>query len=270
MARAGASLFLAVLVVAALGAGYLAVNSGRQASTSTSTSQTRTTSNTEVASESNATTVSSDGLRLSTAINSTQLAAGQSLSISISLVNTLSTPVSLQQGGYNFTFYGVPVSTWPECTPGVFSFGWRYPIETLVLKGNYTAQQLTSLANVSLSAGPCERGVGASAVPTYTFEPDSMLVNVTYFADGGAGFGKVGVFPAATSLVLGGYWDLATLQRNATSDFSNPDYVYDYCISAVSLFCEIPQSSPFYPGAYTIGVSDEWGQFIVLHFSVEP
>jgi len=276
MGRTGAGLFLAVLVVAALGAGYLAGNSGLQAGTSMSTTQIRTTANTEVASESNATTVGSDGLRLSTAINSTQVAAGQSLNISVSLVNILSTPVSLQQGGRagflpgNWTYYGVPVSTWPECTPSVFFFGWQFPIEILVLNGNYTAQQLTSLANVSLSAGPCEAGEGTTAVPTYTFEPDSELVNITYFADGGAGFGKVGIFPAATSFVLGGYWNLASLQKNVTGDFSNPDYVYDYCISAVSQVCEIPQSSPFYPGAYTIGVSDEWGQFIVLHFSVKP
>jgi hypothetical protein len=38
MGRTGAGLFLAVLVVAALGAGYLAVNSGQRGSTSTSTS----------------------------------------------------------------------------------------------------------------------------------------------------------------------------------------------------------------------------------------
>gem|GEM_PF-4531394 len=40
MGRTGAGLVLAVLVVAALGAGYLAVNSGRQASTSASTATT--------------------------------------------------------------------------------------------------------------------------------------------------------------------------------------------------------------------------------------
>jgi hypothetical protein len=39
MGRAGAGLFLAVLMVAALGAGYPAVNSGRQGITSTSTSE---------------------------------------------------------------------------------------------------------------------------------------------------------------------------------------------------------------------------------------
>lgn len=44
MGRTGAGLVLAVLVVAALGAGYLAVNSGRQASTSGSTPQGVSTS----------------------------------------------------------------------------------------------------------------------------------------------------------------------------------------------------------------------------------
>jgi len=49
MGRTGAGLFLAILVVAALGAGYLAVNVGRQASnTSTSTSQVASSSTSSI------------------------------------------------------------------------------------------------------------------------------------------------------------------------------------------------------------------------------
>jgi hypothetical protein len=162
-----------------------------------------------------------------------------------------------------FSFYGVPVSTWPECSTTGLHEGWLYPIDILIINGTYTAQQLSSLANVSLSAGPCATSY---VFPTYTFDPSSNLVNITYIADGGAGFGNSGIYRAATSLVVGGYWNLTSLQQNAKA--SDADQTADYCISAVALFCRIPQSSPLSAGAYTIGVSDEWGQVDVLHFSV--
>jgi hypothetical protein len=210
---------------------------------------------------------------LSTSVNATDITVGQNLNISISLFNTLQTANALEQGDRagslpgNWTFYGVPVSTWPECMPSVFFFGWQFPIEILVLNGNYTAQQLSSLANVALSAGPCP-GAGGVAIPTYTFEPNSDLINITYFADGGAGFGQVGFFRSSTHLAVGGYWNLTVLQEQANSSINSNNYSYDYCVSAVLLVCEIPQSIPFVPGVYTIGVTDEWGQFNVIHFQV--
>jgi hypothetical protein len=238
----------------------------------TTVTSTRTSTTNEVTGA-NASTVASNGLELSTSINATELAVGQVLDVSISLANTLPTPSSLQQGGKagflpgNWTVYGVPVATWRECTLDVFPFGWQYPIDVLVLSGNYTVQQLSSLANVSLSAGPCGAGAGASAIPTYTFEPNSDLINITYFGSGG-GHGALGVWPASTHLMVGGYWNLTSLQQTASDNFSNPDYAYDYCITAVLLACEVPASIPFVPGVYTIAVSDEWGQFDVLRVQI--
>jgi hypothetical protein len=236
------------------------------ASIISSTSSTQTSvSKAETIAGVNTSTVASDGLRLSTFINATDLTVGQNLNVSISLFNTLPTSNALEQGGSagappgNWTFYGVPVATWPECTPNQFSFGWQFPIEVLILNGNYTAQELSSASNASLFGGPCNAGSG-TAFPTYTFESSSDLINITYFASGGAGFGQVGLFRSASHLTVGGYWSLTSLAEQANGT--------DICEPAVLNVCTLPASTQFAPGVYTVGVTDEWGQFNVLHFQV--
>jgi hypothetical protein len=208
--------------------------------------------------------VASNGLRLSTFINATVITVGQSLNISISLFNTLgtsNTPNTFGPAGDNWTFYGVPVVTWPECSlaPHQVRQGFEFPIEVLVLDGNYTSQQLASLANDSLPAFPCTPGV--VVIPIYTFGPESDLVNITYYADGGVGLGpSQGVFPSTSNFTPGGYWNFTSLKEQA-----NGAYISE---PALCQLCKIPSSSPFVPGVYTIGVSDEWGQYNVIHFQV--
>jgi hypothetical protein len=208
--------------------------------------------------------IASDGLRLSTSINATNIAVGQSLNISISLFNTLGTSKSFQLGnmgsGGNRTFYGVPVVTWPECSlaPNQIRLGYQFPIEALVLKGNYTVQQLSSLTNTSLPAIPCTANDGV-IVPTYTFEPESNVINITYLGSGGGHGGPFSV-RAATNFTLEGYWNLTSLEEQA-----NGSYISE---PALCQLCKVPSFMPFVPGVYTIGVSDEWGQFDVIHFQV--
>ena len=89
--------------------------------TSTTTATIRQTSTTTRAIVANASTVASNGLRLSTSINATDITVGQNLNISISLFNTLQTANALEQGGRagslqgNWTFYGITRhATWSE------------------------------------------------------------------------------------------------------------------------------------------------------------
>jgi hypothetical protein len=234
------------------------------ATTGLSSSSSQTSAKTEVTRAANTSTIASNGLRLSTSINATDLMVGQNLNISISLFNTLPVANALEQGNPpgNWTFYGVPVVTWPECSllPHEIHFGWRFPIEVLVLNGNYTAQQLPSLANASLPAYPCSAGVNTVAIPIYTFEPNSDIINITYFADGGVGLQPVGLFQSASHFTLGGYWNLTSLAEQA-----NGSYISE---PALCQLCGVPSSTPFAPGVYTVGVVDEWGQYDVLHFQV--
>src|SRR5580700_2828656 len=97
MGRAGAGLFLAVLVVAALGSGYLAVNSGRQASETVQGSA-----------------LGSDGLQLSVSLSASQLAPGQTLQVNVSIFNTFSTTNRLLISD-GWAFQGIPLALWPDC-----------------------------------------------------------------------------------------------------------------------------------------------------------
>jgi hypothetical protein len=262
----------AALVVGLLiGAGATYTLAGPSLSRTTTTTTTlpavtgtSTTTVTATQTSQAAATVGPVGLRLSTSINATDLTVGQDLNISISLFNTLTKPNTLQQGGRpgtsppgNWTFYGVPVVTWPECSSLP---GFEFPTEVLVLSGNYTAQQLSSLANASLPALPCTAGEGI--VPIYAFEPSSDLVEISYFAPGG-GSGSLGIFRSASHFTLGGYWNLTTLAEEANG--SSIPYISE---PALCQLCKAPSSIPFAPGVYTVGVSEEWGQFVVLHFQV--
>ena len=97
MGRAGAGLFLVILMVAALGAGYLAVNSGRQASTSTSTSQgaSTSTSSVEEPTSTTASAVAPSGLELRVELDATTMEPGRTLAANVTLFNTLDENLSL-------------------------------------------------------------------------------------------------------------------------------------------------------------------------------
>jgi hypothetical protein len=99
MGRTGAGLFLAVLVVAALGSGYLAVSSGRQVSTSTSTLTTTliATSTTTATSTPTATaTDPTNGLELRLYLNATSPSAtGANVSLFADVYNPSSSTANV-------------------------------------------------------------------------------------------------------------------------------------------------------------------------------
>ena len=209
-------------------------------------------------------TVDSTGLRLSTSLNATVLSVGQELNISVSVFNTLPTSnvfFSPQKSfDYsvpgvvkgNWTFYGVPVSTWTLCG-GPLNFDWPQPIEVVVLSGNLTAEQLPSTANTTAPYHCVEGG----AAPEFVFYPYSDVINLTGFFSASPQ-GNLGLFPLASHFTLAGYWNVTSLAEN------NPNI----CEPAVPNRCAPPPSVSFIPGIYTVGVADEWGQFNVLHFQV--
>ncbi len=258
----GGLLVVAMLVGLAFELNY--ISGGTAIGTSSSLSLTQTDSTAAIGGQTLSTVDPKNGLRLSTYINTTDFKEGQKLNISVSVFNTLPTLNSFfPQRSFqysapgevgNWTFYGVPLSTWPECS-SQFPFGWPLPIEIVILKGNYTTQELSSIANTSPQY-TC--GDYAGIVPEYTFEPSSSLINVTFLAGGGVGYRTLGLFRPASNSIVDGYWNITSLARN-----NPPIYV-----PAVPNLCVPPPSTPFVPGVYTLGVADEWGQSIVLHFQV--
>jgi hypothetical protein len=258
---------LVVGLLIGAGATYtLAVSlTGTSTTTTTLARVTSTTTVTTSQTSQAVAAVAPNGLRLSTSINATEITAGEKLGISISVFNTLSTTdgFNLQRSFEfsdpgeegNWTFYGVPIATWPECD----GYVWPYPIAVVVLSGNYTAQQLASTANTTLPL-PCDDGWSPS-IPYIIFEPNGDGVNLTAQFDGGAGIHTLGQFQLASNFTISGYWNLINLAEGANSTY--------VCEPATSNSCpSLPPSTPFGPGVYTVGVADEWGQYDVLHFQV--
>ncbi len=255
---------LAILVVASFGAGYLA-RGGFQSKTSTSTSTSTLTSRLTVTSTSTststevspfvpdaATAVGSNGtagIELVLGVNATTLKVGQRLGVEVSFFNPLpsasSASFSVEDWPWGHpgqdNFSGVPVIFGSPCG-ATYAF-----VRAVVLKGDYTPEELPSSANSSLG-WMCTAGLTPQNM---TFSPESSLANVT-------ALGNVTLAPhiMSTSFTTDGYWDL----QNFSMQLNQP---------LICLACQNPIANPFVPGAYTLAVSDQWGQVAVLHFAVE-
>jgi hypothetical protein len=192
----------------------------------------------------NASTLASNGLRLSTSINATEIAVGQSLNVTLSVFNTSPAVSSIGQI-YEWPFQGVPVAVTPPC------YG-LLPIEVVILLGNYTAQELPSVANSTLQ-GQCQ---GFLTVDHFIFQPNSDQVNITGTGPDSGENGTYGPYHLTFGFTTSGYWNLKNF-----SQWVNPPLLGKFGPSP-------PSSTPFVPGVYTVGVVDEWGHLNVLHFQV--
>ncbi len=220
-----------------------AVAFSRLSSTTGSSSSTYISSNSELYSTSSSTT-SQLGLQLIASINSSSITVGKNLSVSISLLNTLPT-VNAVPASNTWAFQGVAVNLWGVC------FG-EYPVEVAVLKGNYTAQELPSVAN-STFAYTCAAFIQLNQV---IFHPSSEEANVTGVGPGPGVDQTLGPFHLALNFTTSGYWDLQSLSEQQNLPLLSPG-------GALNL-----TSTKFVPGTYTVAVADEWGQMQILHFTV--
>ncbi len=204
------------------------------------------------ASDGNASNVGQNGLQLSASINATQIALGQSLQVNVSIFNTLPEVNSVPTSN-DWLFQGVPVALWPPCF-------FAYPGSTIavaegvVLKGDYTMANISSAANVSFGF-MCMESVD---VDHAVFQPDSSLANLTGVYDVSATNGTLGPYHLSANFTTRGYWDLLNNSR-----LLNPPIIGD------QIPPNPPIATPFVPGAYTVGIEDEWGQTVILHFVVK-
>ena len=207
-----------------------------------------------------ASTVGSSGLQLSMSISATQVTVGQPLTVTVSLFNTLP-KVNDVPTSDDWPFQGVPVAFWPACD-------WAIPeppnlshdndnqtaaVLAVVLKGDYTLANLSTVANVLFGVN-CAEGTFVDHV---IFQPDSSEANftgtfITGPQDGQAG----GPFYTSTSFTTSGYWDLLN------------DSVGGYPILGDNYGSYPPGATHFVPRVYTVAFADEWGQAVILHFSV--
>ena len=215
----------------------------------TSTSQSTSSLASSTAQSTTNSTTSASGLQLIETINASTITVGQSVNVSVSILNTRPS-VNTVLPSSDFPFQGVPVALWPPCYFGL-------PAAVVVLNGSYSLQDLQKVANVTFSYG-CMEGVRIEHV---IFQPNSYEANITGL--GGAvttSNETLGPFHMALNFTTAGSWNLLNLSKEPnipilgeSQDPGNP-----------------PADTAFTPGLYTIAVADEWGQAVVMHLTVLP
>jgi hypothetical protein len=259
---------LVVLIAASLGIGYLAGSGARSTQTgassssastsgvqtnSTKSSQSSTTMSTSSTGQlaGNASTVYSNGLRLSLSMNATRISAGQDLQVNVSLFNTLPKVNSVPTSN-DWPFLGIPVALWPPCFYASPSSTVAEAV-VVVLPGYYTLANISSAANVQFGIR-CMEGVDVDHV---VFQPSSSQANVTGIYDVVSQNDTLGPYNLMANFTTRGYWDLLNNSRQV-----NPPVLGD----------QEPPLSPtatvFVPGVYTVAVADEWGEAVILHLMV--
>jgi hypothetical protein len=242
-----------VFLLAGALAGYLyGVNSTPARTTNTVTTTTMMTTDTVTTTVGVETSTTGTGtssidspgaLKLSASVNATNLAVGQSLNVTLSIFNT-SPAVNSILPSNDWSFQGVPVALWPPCY-GVL------PVEVAVLNGNYTAQELPSVAN---STFPVECA-GYISVDHVIFQPNSGQANLTGIGPGPGLNQTHGPYQLTLSFTTSGYWGLESLSKELN-------------IPIIGDGGSAPSSIAFVPGTYTVAVEDEWGQAVVMHVRV--
>lgn len=192
-----------------------------------------------------ASVASIDGLRLTLSSNVSELAVGQHLNVSLSIVNTLPEVNTLKPSN-DWLMHGVPVALWPACYFGL-------PAQVAVLQGDYSAQTIQAATNVAFNY-ICMESVTVDHV---IFRPNSDQVNLTGLYDVDQTNQTLGPFNMSLSFTTGGYWNLLALSGETNIPIIGEGHPWDN-----------PAYTSFTPGVYTIAVADEWGQIALLHIQV--
>jgi hypothetical protein len=258
MRRTVAVFVLAALVVAALGAGYVAVNPGRQRSTSTSSVEEPTGTTT-------ISTMSSSGLELSVGLNATMMVPGQTLAANVTLYDALKSSLSLQLAPGDFG--GGSISSWENydfiCGNGGDA---SYLVGFAVLQGRFSAGNLSQApAPLQVAAQadlPCLYPVFSHG-ETITFFPGSDIASIP-----GTGLSQE---PVALNVTT---YACIALPSNSAECHSGTG-LYGYWSTSESICC--PASSDaadlfryLTPGDYTIVAEDVWDQEVFAYFQVVP
>lgn len=242
-----------------------------QTQTTTITLSTTTSvNNTVIVSAANqtiASTLGPNGIMLLTSINATTLIVGQQLEISVSLFNSLPRVNSVPTAA-DWQFRGVPLSLWQDCdvTPAKPNGQMEtYATEVVVLPGYYTISNISTVASVLLPTQACH-GL-SSMIDHVIFQPTSSTANITGIG-GVSASGPInmtaGPFHTSNSFTTRGSWDLSS----ALSQLLNGSQPAIITNNKPEQAANIPPTTSFSPGIYTIGISDEWGQNIIFHFDV--
>jgi len=253
---------LVVAMLAGAGAGYfIGVNSTPNTSTRSSTTAAQ-------ASTQSTTSVTVEGLQLEVALNSSTIRLGQRLGIEVSLNNTISSLLNLSSSSA-WKVGGFPIAMWPGCY-------FTQAVEFMIVKGNYNLSALQTASNSSewfpSNFVGCAEG---GTIEHIVFQPTSVRANLsgTMCVAICTPRQSFGADDLASNFTVNGYWTYPFNSSEAWDVLTpiKPCPPPSYCSPAVTF--NFPEESPipqhlFTSGLYTLVVDDEWGQAVILHFTV--
>ena len=209
-----------------------------------------------------------EGLQLKATLNATTIRSGQRLGITVSLYNTISSLLNLTASDA-WKVNGFPIAMWPGCY-------FTQPVEFMIVKGNYSLGGLQAESNSSEWLPSnfvwCAEG---GTIDHFVFQPTSVRANLsgTLCVAICTPRQSFGADDLTSNFTVNGYWAYP-LNTSEASDVLTPIKPCpppSYCSPGVTFnFPEvgpIPQH-PFTSGLYTLIVDDEWGQVVILYFTV--
>ncbi|HUI23195.1 MAG TPA: hypothetical protein VLY82_02250 [Nitrososphaerales archaeon] len=215
-----------------------------------------------------------EGLQLKASLNATSIKLGQRLGIAVSIYNTLPTTLNISASNA-WKVDGFPIAMWGEC----YSYP---PVEFMIVKGNYSlgALQAASSSNQSVELAPrlqlfCGGSFNGN-IGHFIFRPASVNANLS-------GVPCTNVYPCgvitdrshdlASNFTVDGYWTYPINSSEARDLLtpSKPCTLPEICSPSITF--NFPEVGPiaehqFTSGLYALVVDDEWGQVVILHFSV--
>jgi hypothetical protein len=268
-ASASSAVFLGLLIVIAVGAGFLAVSAPKSPHDESTTQAVSTQTTTALSPTSSSST--SIGPTANESVGTPELLVsanatiqeGQNLSIIIAVVNP--SPSSLIVGASDdWSVNGFPVAMWGGCSG-------LEPVEFMIVKGNYTLEGLQAAsANASIPQGGCEEG-GSVGVLLFQGEGSGADVKGTFCE--ASCFPDLNHFDLDSNFTVSGFWAYPINASEAADVFTPP---HPECFVSGRQDCSTynyPEVGPFaqhtfVPGWYTLAVSDEWGQAVLRSFEV--
>lgn len=208
--------------------------------------------------ETSSVTAPANNVKLTASISTDEILVGQNLSVSVSLSSAY-LALNIVTTSQEWPFQAFPVAIWPPC---FFSL----PVQFVVLHGNYSFEEIPTINDTApAEAGAAYACTDVTVINQVRFLPDSDRANLTgtFLTQFGV---NLGPYDLDSHFTINGYWDYPITNAEG-SDLFTP-------VSG-GLAVAYPEVSPvaahrFSPGVYTVAFDDEWGQSVVLHFTVLP
>jgi hypothetical protein len=183
------------------------------------------------------------GLNFSLGINATSMQPGQSLNLTLSLVNTL-------PSASNHTSNSASLMSLPQLSLGVCGM-MGLPCGFAIAQGYYDADNISAATPLFVfNPAPALSSAGVS-IAFYVFAPKSGSLTAYSYCN----TGKLCHWERAItrhSFILNGSWE-----------------PYNSAAAASAAGMETATFARFSPGVYTVMAATEWGQVEILHFVVD-